>query len=136
MIEEGIVPSESSAIGDFISLLKDAVARSGRSVCFIASADLSHVGQKFGDQVQISPSLLGVIESRDMEMLKHVEQLDSTEFFRSIQKDKDDRKICGLPPIYTLLSAIEASEGRILKYSQAPERQTESVVSFASIAFS
>ncbi len=135
MIEKDIVPSEFPAIADFISLLKDAVARSGRSVCFVASADLSHVGQRFGDQVQISPNLLEVIKSRDMDMLKHVEQLDATAFFRSIQKDKDDRKICGLPSIYTLLNVIEASEGKILKYSQAPERQTESVVSFASVAF-
>ena len=135
MIEKDIVPSEFPAIADFISLLKDAIEQSGRSVCFVASADLSHVGQRFGDQVQISPNLLEVIRSRDMDMLKHVEQLDATAFFRSIQKDKDDRKICGLPSISTLLNVIEASEGKILKYSQASERQTESVVSFASVAF-
>ena len=135
MIEGNIVPSESAAVGDFISLLKDTAAQSGKSVCFIASADLSHVGQRFGDSVQISPALLEVIKSRDMEMIKHAEQLDTEGFFRSIQKDKDDRKICGLPPIYTLLSVIEATQGKVLKYSQAPERQTESGVSFVSMSF-
>jgi AmmeMemoRadiSam system protein B len=69
-------------------------------------------------------------------MLKHVEQLDATEFFRSIQKDGDDRNICGLPPIYTLLSVMEASQGKLLSYSQTPEQTTESVVSFASMFFS
>ncbi len=136
MIAENIIPSELSAIGDFISLLKKTITESGRSVCFIASADLSHVGRRFGDQTKLSSNLLEVIRSRDMEMLKHVEQLDATEFFRSIQKDGDDRNICGLPPIYTLLSVMEASQGKLLSYSQTPEQTTESVVSFASMFFS
>lgn len=136
MIEGDTVPSESPAIGDFISLLKEAVTQSGRSVCFIAGADLSHVGKRFGDQISLSASLLESIESRDMEMLKYVEQLDAEGFFRSIQEDRDDRRICGLPPIYMLLSVMEASRGKVLKYSQAPEPNTGSVVSFASMSFS
>ncbi len=136
MIEKDIVPSDIPAIGDFIHLLKETVAQDGRSVCFVAGADLSHVGRRFGDQIRLSSSLLELIRSRDMEMLGYVERLDATGFFRSIQKDRDDRNICGLPPIYTLLNVIEASQGTILRYSQAPERHTESVVSFASISFS
>lgn len=136
MIKNNIVPSEFPAVGDFISLLKETAAQSGRSVCFVAGADLSHVGRKFGDQIRLSSDLLELIRSRDMEMLKYVEQLDSTGFFRSIQKDGDDRNICGLPPIYVLLSIIEASQGKVLRYSQAPEYNTDSVVSFASLSFS
>lgn len=136
MIEGNILPSESPAISEFISLLKDAIAGSGKSVCFIAGADLSHVGKRFGDQVELSSSLLALIESRDTEMLKHVEQLDAAGFFHSLQRDRDDRKVCGLPPIFMLLSVMEASQGKMLKYSQAPEQQTDSVVSFASLSFS
>ena len=136
MIERNVVPSESPAISDFISLLKKAVVQNGGSVCFVASADLSHVGRRFGDQIQLSSGLLEVIKNHDMEMLEYVEQLDSTGFFRSIQNDGDDRNICGLPPIYMLLNVMEASQGKILRYSQAPERDTESVVSFASLSFS
>ena len=136
VIERNIVPSESPAIGDFIALLKETVAQSDRAVCFIASADLSHVGKRFGDQVELSSGLLELIKSRDTEMLRYVEQLDATGFFRSIQKDGDDRNICGLPPIYVLLSVMEASRGKILQYSQAPEHGTGSVVSFASLSFS
>ena len=136
MIEKNIVPSEFPAVGDFISLLKETAARKDRSVCFVAGADLSHVGRRFGDQIELSSGLLELIKSRDMEILKYVEQLDATGFFRSIQEDGDDRNICGLPPIYVLLSVIEASQGKILKYSQAAERNTESVVSFASLSFS
>ena len=136
MIREDVVPSALPAISDFISLLRETVAQSGQSVCFVSSADLSHVGRRFGDQVRLSPGLLELIKSRDMDMLKYVEQLDAAGFFHSIQKDGDDRKICGLPSIFMLLSVIEASQGKILKYSQAPEQNTQSVVSFASLSFS
>jgi AmmeMemoRadiSam system protein B len=136
LIHKDILPSETPAISDFISLLRDTIAQSGRSVCLIAGADLSHIGQQFGDSVQISSALLEAIKSRDLEMLKHVEQLDAAEFFRSIQKDRDERRICGLPCIYTLLSVMDAEQGQLLKYSQAPDQRTHSVVTFASMSFS
>ena len=134
-VKGNALPSELPEVSDFISLLKEAVAGNGSSVCFVASADLSHVGRRFGDQMELSSSLLDLIRARDMEILKYVEQLDAPGFYRSVQKDGNAQKICGLPPIYALLSVIEASQGRILKYSQAPERDTESVVSFASLSF-
>ena len=99
MIDKNIVPSESPAIGDLISILKEAVCQSGRSVCFIAGADLSHVGKRFGDQMGLSSALLGLIKDRDMEMLGYVERLDAEGFFHSIQKGRDDRRICGLPRV-------------------------------------
>jgi hypothetical protein len=47
--------------------------------------------------------------------------------------DGDRRKICGLPPIYTMLSVIEADSGRLLKYQYFPD--PAGTVSFASMAF-
>lgn len=136
MIEKNTDPTELPVVSDFISLMKEAVEKSGRSVCYIAGADLSHVGRKFGDQTQLSSSLLEYIKDRDTEMLKYVEHLDATGFFRYIQEEQDNRKVCGLPPIFMLLSVMKASQGKMLKYSQAVEQNTESVVSFASMSFS
>jgi hypothetical protein len=135
MIEKNVEPSEFPAFNEFISLLREIISQSDRTVCFIAGADLSHVGKRFGDQVSLSSNLLQIIRSRDMEMLQYVEQLDASGFFRSIQEDGDERKICGLPPIYTMLSAMNTSHGKLVKYYQAPERNTDSVVSFASMYF-
>jgi AmmeMemoRadiSam system protein B len=67
-------------------------------------------------------------------MLKYAENLDAEGFHNSIQKDNNSRKICGYPAIYTMLNVIEASEGKLLKYSQYKD-QTNSTVSFASMAF-
>jgi hypothetical protein len=135
MIENDKQPSEIPAFSDFISALKETITQSGKSVCFIASADLAHVGKRFGDQIELSSTLLRVIEMRDTEMLDYVEKLDAEGFYSSIQKDGDDRKICGLSPIYTMLKTMDASNGKLLKYGQAPDYNTDSVVSFASMSF-
>jgi len=67
--------------------------------------------------------------------LEHSEKLDAEGFYRSIEEEKDRRRICGLSPIYSLLSTVDAQRGKILDYDQALEPDTGSVVSFASVAF-
>lgn len=135
-IEDGKLPNDIPEISDFISILKDSVAESGRSVCFISSADLSHIGKRFGDNITISSGLLSLIETKDLQSLKYVENLDADGFFRSIQEENNDRKICGLSSIYTMLKVIDANKGQLIKYYQSPEYDTDSVVSFASLSFS
>jgi MEMO1 family protein len=135
IIEGDKLPIEVSKISDFISALKDSIKQSKKSVCFIASADLSHVGRKFGDDLSISPGLLSLIEVKDLQMLEHVANLDADAFFESIKEDDDDRKICGLPSIYAMLKAMDADKGQLLRYNQATEYDTDSVVSFASLSF-
>jgi len=68
-------------------------------------------------------------------MLGHVERVDAEGFFESIKKGRDRRRICGLPAIYTMLQTMNAKEGTLLKYDQAFTSETQSVVSFASLAF-
>jgi hypothetical protein len=68
-------------------------------------------------------------------MLEYVERLDGEGFFSAISKERDRRRICGLPAIYTMLKVLEAKEGRLLRYGQAYTPETQSVVSFASLGF-
>jgi hypothetical protein len=64
-----------------------------------------------------------------------VSRLDPEGFYRSIMKDQDRRRICGFPAIYTMLNVMEVRKGKLLKYGQAFTPETQSVVSFASLAF-
>jgi predicted class III extradiol MEMO1 family dioxygenase len=68
-------------------------------------------------------------------MLEYAEKMDEEGFFTVISNESDRRRICGLPAIYSLLKTLEAREGKVLKYGQAFTRETQSVVSFASLAF-
>jgi MEMO1 family protein len=134
-IEKGISPMEVGPIRQFIEALKESVSSLGQSVCYIASADLAHMGLQFGDREGVQAYDLRTVEEVDREMLGYVERMDPEGFYGSILKDRDQRKICGLPSIYTMLYALGAKEGRLLKYGQAFTPEAQSVVSFASLGF-
>jgi hypothetical protein len=134
-IEKGISPMEIKSVRQFIEALRETISSLGREVCYIASADLSHMGLQFGDREGIREYDLRILREEDQEMLGYAERMDGEGFFSSVTRERDRRRICGLPAIYTLLKVLEAKEGRLLKYGQAFTRETQSVVSFASLAF-
>jgi AmmeMemoRadiSam system protein B len=134
-IERGISPIEIKPIQQFIDALKEAVSSLRREVCYIASADLAHMGVQFGDRDGVNEYGLRVIAQEDQEMLEYAEKMDGEGFFSSISREKDRRKICGLPAIYSMLKILGAGEGKLLKYGQAFTPETQSVVTFASLSF-
>ena len=134
-IEKGISPMEIQPIRQFIDVLKESVSSLGEEVCYIASADLSHMGHQFGDPEGIREYDLRVLAEEDHDMLGYVAMGDGEGFFSSILRERDRRRICGLPAIYAMLKVLEAKEGKLLKYGQAYTRETQSVVSFASLGF-
>lgn len=127
-------PDQIPQFKEFISSLKETIKETGKKICVIASVDLAHVGTRFGNPVLQDEAYLNKLQVDDINMLKHVEDLDPEGFNNSIQKNNNDRNICGYPAIYTLLNVIDASEGKLLKYSQYPD-QTNSTVTFASMSF-
>ena len=134
-IERETSPKEIEPVRQFMEAMRETLAPYGKKVCFIASADLAHLGLQFGDPKGIGEYDLRVLAEEDREMLGYVERVDAEGFFESINKDRDRRRICGLPAIYTMLQTMNAEEGTLLKYDQAFTPETQSVVSFASLAF-
>ncbi|MGZ3538401.1 MAG: AmmeMemoRadiSam system protein B [Thermodesulfobacteriota bacterium] len=134
-IEKGISPLELKPVRQFIDGLSESVSSLGREVCYIASADLAHVGRQFGDRGGMNEYGLRILSQEDQEMLEYVEKMDGEGFFSVIAAEKDRRRICGFPAIYSMLKLLEAKEGKVLKYGQAFTPETQSVVSFASLAF-
>jgi hypothetical protein len=134
-VEKGISPMELKPIRQFIEVLKESLSSLGRKVCCIASADLAHVGLQFGDREGIGEYDLRILAEEDQAMLAHVERGDGEGFYSSILKEKDRRRICGLPAIYSMLKILGAEEGKLIKYGQAFTPESQSVVSFASLVF-
>jgi AmmeMemoRadiSam system protein B len=134
-IERRMSPMELKPVRQFIESLRTLVSSCGEDICLVASADLAHVGNQFGDREGIGKGALTVLAAEDQEMLGYVERMDGEGFFNFISKEGDRRRICGLAAIYTLLKVLEAGKGRLLKYGQAFTPETQSVVTFASLAF-
>ena len=50
-------------------------------------------------------------------------------------EERDERRICGLPPTYTVLEAVRPSRGKVLHYDQYVHPRGYESVSFASVGF-
>ncbi|NIP38656.1 MAG: AmmeMemoRadiSam system protein B [Candidatus Dadabacteria bacterium] len=134
-IESGTSPSEDHRTASFLNCIKEIVTGLGNRAVVIAGADLAHMGNKFGDAEAVNDSTLEWIKNRDYWSIKHSAELDNEAFYRSVEEEKDKRKICGLSPIYALLSVINAKKGEMLDYGQAVEPDTGSVVTYTSMGF-
>ena len=134
-IAQGISPIQDVRVSDFVNGVRETIVASGRKVCLIASVDLSHIGPQFGDERRVSHGDLTDIRGDDLEILRSVEALDREGFWQSAARDANQRQICGLSAIYTLLSIMEVREGKLLRYSQWRDEQGRGCVTFASMVF-
>lgn len=134
-ILKDLSPMELPGVCQFIQALRMVIAESKKRVCLLASADLAHMGLRFGDAEAPNRFTLQSLDEEDRRLLGYAEGLDAEGFYDALRREKDRRRICGLPPIYTLLHLVDARVGKLLKYSQSMDPATQSVVTFASLAF-
>jgi len=134
-ILKDVSPMELPGVSQFIKALRMVIAGSKKRIALLASADLAHIGLRFGDAEAPNRFTLQSLEEEDRRLLSYAERLDAEGFYGALCREKDRRRICGLPPIYTLLHLVDARVGRLLKYSQSMDPTTQSVVTFASLAF-
>jgi AmmeMemoRadiSam system protein B len=128
-------PMELPGVASLIQALKKAIAETKRRVCVLASADLAHVGPRFGDPTPPDRISLLNLAEEDRRLLGYAERIDGEGFFRILAREKDRRKVCGLSPIYVLLHLLDGARGNLLKYSQSLDPTTQSVVTFCSVAY-
>jgi hypothetical protein len=134
-LEQKKPASEVAEFADFVGSLREILQACGLKVCLIASADLSHVGLRFGDSRPVDDLTLTSLKNRDLEKIEYLEKLNPAGFWSAIQKDKDNTRICGFPCIYTMLSLLGEGKGNLLHYGQMDDRVTGSAVSYASLVF-
>jgi len=128
-------PSATQPIEDFLRACNACVQQTEKKVSVIASADLAHVGRKFGDDFEIDHRVKESVARRDEEDLRYTETIDPGNFYASVMMDGNRRRVCGLNCIYSALRAVEgiAKFGEPLHYDSA-EDPAGGIVSFASIA--
>ena len=128
-------PSVRRSVDRFIAALREAITASGKTACVIAAGELAHLGMRYGDKASPTDFSFHRSMQYDLEMLKFVEELKPEEFAGYIQKEKDQRRISGFSPIYTLLRLIQAEKGQVLRYDRGITDQYNSTVTYASMAF-
>ena len=128
-------PQESYDIGRMVRSLQQLEAELKEPICYIISGDLAHIGPKFDDPDPVAEPFLGVSLSQDHAILKEAEAVNANGYFEIIAAEQDRRRICGLPPTWTTLAAVQPTKGKLLHYGRDVHPQGFESVSFASMVF-
>lgn len=134
-VTRGTEPSKRDDIRRMVKALRAAERETPEPVCYLISGDLAHIGPKFGDDESVGEPFLTHSKTQDEAILKQAESADPAAFFRVIAAERDVRRICGLPPTYTVLEAVRPTAGKVLHYGRYVHPQGYESVSFASVAF-
>ena len=131
-------PAADARVVRFVDGIRALVeSRPGR-VVVVAGADLAHVGPRFGDAGAYDESQRGALEKADRASLEHAVSLDAGAFWADVAKDLEERRVCGLAPIWSLLRAMGgagAAKGKVLHYEQTVDPEDGSIVSHAAVGF-
>ena len=109
------LPDPEVATSPFLEALGRAIA--GRNVCFIAGADLAHVGPAYGDPRPPTPEELAQFAAWDRSTLTFVEEGSPAGFHRDAVVEDERRRLCGVAPIYAAMRASGVG-GKLLHYGQ------------------
>ena len=106
-----------------------------RKTLMIAAGDLAHVGPVFGDPAPWGRSERAALKRADDLSLEAACNGDAEGFLEGIRREQDQRRICGLTPIYLALRALgEGVSGKVTAYDQCPaDSMGGSLVSVAGV---
>jgi MEMO1 family protein len=134
MVREGESPARNARVARFLDALREELAAERRRVLILAGVDFAHVGRKFGDSFGVDEGVTERVRREDLALIETIKAGDPGGFFADVAREGDQRKICGLAPMYTQLELLSGRRARLLHYDIALEPQTDSLVSFASLA--
>lgn len=128
-------PAAFDDIARMAVALRAAEAAAGEPVCYLISGDLAHIGPKFDDPDPVTPPWLAASRAQDEKLLGCLTAADGGGYFRTIAAERDERRICGLPPTWLTLDVVKPRAGRVLHYQQYVHPHGHESVSFAAAAF-
>jgi AmmeMemoRadiSam system protein B len=134
-VAEGVEPNTRDDVARMIAAIQRTEAETPEPICYIISGDLAHIGPKFGDPEPVAEPALADSRSQDDKIIGSAAAADAAGYFRTVAAEADARRICGLPPTYTVLEAIKPAAGRLTHYGRFVHPQGHESVSFASMAF-
>ncbi len=131
-----ISPEDIPEVQQFLNACIQYIEDSGERVLVLSAADWAHVGKRFGDLFDITDNIRNHIKNRDDEDMERALNIDAKEFFHSVMKDNNSRRVCGLYSIYSTLKIVKerAQRAEFLYYGQVPD-PIGGIVSFTSIAY-
>lgn len=102
-------PASIEPVSRFLDACKEWVQAHDGEVSVIGAADLAHVGKRFGDTFEIDDGIVKKVAARDKEDLAFVQTFEPERFYRSVMNDANQRRVCGLNCIYSVLKSLDGT---------------------------
>jgi hypothetical protein len=125
----------------FIEALKSAIEQAPGTTLIVSSVDLSHVGQQFGDQVQLanveeeqSKAFREKVIQTDREMLQLVLDRKPEELVASMAWMQNPTRWCSIGALVATLKTAEPESVRLLHYAAAIDQNGSGMVSSSAMA--
>jgi MEMO1 family protein len=118
-----------------LDAVRELVLSRGRRAVVIAGADLAHVGPRFGDPRPWNAAQRGALSASDRASLALATEADASGFWEDVTRDMEERRVCGLAPVYAMLQTMSPGAGEVLHYEQTVDEEDGSIVSHAAVGF-
>lgn len=127
-------PDDAAAesLNALAAALAEVAGEAGGRTVFIAGADLSHVGQRFGDVDPTTPAFLAKVEASDRALLDKLVHGLAAEFLSDLRTNDNATRVCSAGCLYVLRRVLAERPCRLLCYHQAANLEQETTVTCAA----
>jgi len=127
-------PLQEPYCRDLLAAFRSAAERSTKRICWLAGADLAHLGPFFGDERPVDAARLARLETDERARLEHLQQGRPGAFHAAVAAGDNKDRVCSAPAI-ALTAALAGGNGELLHYGNAPADDGSQVVGFCAMAF-
>ncbi len=120
---------------EFAVALREVMADSDADTLVVAGADLSHVGEEFGDERQLDEAFLNEVRGVDEGALESLQSGGPEAFVDCLARNENPTRVCSAGCIYVLAQALPSAKATLLAYHQAVDQSTQTCVTCAAMAF-
>lgn len=122
------IDGEGVNLDVFCDALAAEIAAESRRTIIIAGVDLSHVGQKFGDEQPTTPEFMLEVGSYDRALLSILEAGQPERFVDLVRANRNRTRICSVGNSYAISRALPGANFHIARYHQAVDFDAETHV--------
>tara|TARA_B110000495_G_C23041656_1_gene625252 strand:+ start:5648 stop:6853 length:1206 start_codon:yes stop_codon:yes gene_type:complete len=131
---DGDEDNSRTTTDEFISELKKILEELGGTTYVVASADLSHVGQQFGEPRPVDDQRKYDVERHDREMMTKFIGNDTEDFVSSMKWHNNSTNWCSIGNMSAAVNLLEPNQIELIDYRQACDSKGAALVSSCAMA--
>jgi len=134
MIENPGESNVRTSTDEFIPALRTILDEVGGNTLVVASADLSHVGQQFGEPRPVDDQRKFDVERHDREMMTKFIANDADDFIAAMKWHNNSTNWCSVGNMSAAIQLLTPSEIELIDYRQACDEKGIALVSSCAMA--